>query len=85
MGTRRGCPHGYSGLVESAAPTLPSAQSFPPAPLVSITPCTNANQCIRKTWQRKLILLMKALLALQFPAEPEMWLKTPSTALNVMN
>lgn len=32
-----------------------------------------------------IISLMKVLLALLFPAELEMWLKTPSTALNIMN
>lgn len=51
VGTRRGSPRGCSCLVQSAAPALPSAQSFPPASLVSITSSRNANQCICKTWK----------------------------------
>lgn len=38
-------------LVESVALALPSAQSFPPASLISITSSRNANQCICKTWK----------------------------------
>ena len=50
-GARRGSPRGCSGLAESAAPALPSAQTFPPASPVSITSSRNANQCICKTWK----------------------------------
>lgn len=50
-GDKERVPRGGSCLVQSAAPALPSAQSFPPASLVSITSSRNANQCICKTWK----------------------------------